>query len=145
MSFLKCFLSMRMNAKKHFRKDIFCMSQLEKLKQLQMQQTKSSSMTTFDNLVVVHVGAEPTEHFPKLKDKNGNKIKDVDGSDKRSDKSDGWTYTFVQFATAKTVKIVLAQKVNIELLTAYAVSGKGYDIKNANLIFIEKDVKISNY
>jgi len=121
------------------------MSQLEKLKQLQMQQTKSSSMTTFDNLVVVHVGAEPTEHFAKLKDKNGNKIKDVDGSDKRSDKSDGWTYTFVQFATAKTVKIVLAQKVNIELLTAYAVSGKGYDIKNANLIFIEKDVKISNY
>ena len=91
------------------------MSQLEKLKQLQMQQTKSSSMTTFDNLVVVHVGAEPTEHFPKLKDKIG------------------------------TVKIVLAQKVNIELLTAYAVSGKGYDIKNANLIFIEKDVKISNY
>lgn len=137
---------MRVNAKKSFfGKDIFCMSQLEKLKQLQMQQTKSSSMTAFDNLVVVHVGVEPTEHFPKLRDAHGNKIKDTDGSDKRSEKSDGWTYTFVQFATAKTVKIVLAQKVKIELLTAYAVSGKGYDIKNANLIFIEKDVKIGNY
>lgn len=121
------------------------MSQLEKLKQLQSQQTKSSSMTAFDNLVVVHVGVEPTEHFPKMRDAHGNKIKNADGSDKRSEVSDGWTYTFVQFATAKTVKIVLAQKVKIELLTAYTVSGKGYDIKNANLIFIEKDVKIGNY
>ena len=62
---------------------------------------KKSNLTRFDGLVVVNVGVKPTEHFPKLKDSEGNKVKDENGKDKRSDVSDGWTYTFAEFGTAK--------------------------------------------
>ena len=34
-------------------------------------------------------------------------MKDENGKDLRSDKSDGYTYTFTEFGTAKVVKIVL--------------------------------------
>ena len=39
------------------------MSQIEKLKQLQAKTKQSSTMTRFDNIVVVNVGVEPKEHF----------------------------------------------------------------------------------
>ena len=52
------------------------MSQLEKLKALQSQSnTTNASLTLFNNVVVVNVGVNPTPHFPKLKDKFGNKVK----------------------------------------------------------------------
>lgn len=124
------------------------MSSIEKLRELQAKQknqAQTSNMTDFNGLVVIHVGVEPTEHFPKLKDSDGNKIKDEKGADKRSEVSDGWTYTFTQFGTAKTVKIVLAKRINPALLGAFQVGGKGYDIKSGNLIFIEKDGTIANY
>ena len=51
------------------------MSQLEKLKALQTQSnTTNASLTLFNNVVVVNVGVNPTPHFPKLKDKFGNKV-----------------------------------------------------------------------
>ena len=61
-------------------------------------------MTRFDNIVVVNVGVEPKEHFPKLKNADGSNMKDENGKDLRSDKSDGYTYTFTEFGTAKVVK-----------------------------------------
>ena len=113
------------------------MSQLEKLKALQSQSnTTNASLTLFNNVVVVNVGVNPTPHFPKLKDKFGNKVKDENGKDKRSETSDGLTYTFVEFGTAKMVKIVLQ---------AYKVAGLGYDIKSANMIFIEQKGQIADY
>ena len=81
---------------------------LGKLQRLQEQrQSQKSNLTRFDGLVVVNVGVKPTEHFPKLKDSEGNKVKDENGKDKRSDVSDGWTYTFAEFGTAKVVKVVI--------------------------------------
>lgn len=124
------------------------MSQLEKLKQLQASQTsarQASNMTTFDELIVVEVGCQPTEHFPKLKDANGVKLKDDRGNDLRADKPDGWTHTFAQFGSAKMVKVVLPKKYALDLLKAYKVSGKGYDIKSGNMIFIELEGRIENY
>lgn len=127
------------------------MSQLEKLKQLQKQQrtqAQQSNMTQFDDLVVIHVGcASVTEHFPKIRDENGNKLKDDKGNDLRSDKRDGFTHTFAQFGTAKTVKIVLPEDCTskLSLLSAYSVSGLGYDIKQAGMIFIEQNGSIKNY
>lgn len=122
------------------------MSQLEKLKALQSQSnTTNASLTLFNNVVVVNVGVKPTPHFPKLKDKFGNKVKDENGKDKRSDVSDGLTYTFVEFGTGKMVKIVLSEERQFELLQAYKVAGLGYDIKSANMIFIEQKGHITDY
>ena len=84
-------------------------------------------------------------HFPKLKDKFGNKVKDENGKDKRSETSDGLTYTFVEFGTGKMVKIVLSEDRQFELLQAYKVAGLGYDIKSANMIFIEQKGQIADY
>lgn len=120
------------------------MSQIDKLKALQSQQ-KQSNLTVFNGLVVVNVGVEPVPHFPKLRDEAGNKVKDEKGSDRRSETSDGWTYTFAEFGTGKTVKIVYPKLVDLELLTAYKVAGLGYDIKKAGLIFIDQGSKIANY
>ena len=51
----------------------------------------------------------------KLKDKFGNKVKDENSKDKRSETSDGLTYTFVEFGTGKMVKIVLSEDRQFEL------------------------------
>lgn len=121
------------------------MSQLEKLKALQESKSKTANLSLFNNVVVIDVGIKPTEHFPKLKDKFGNKIKDENGKDKRSEISDGYTYTFTEFGTGKMVKIVLPEKLEIKLLGSYKVVGFGYDIKSANMIFIEQQGKIAEY
>ena len=130
------------------RKDIFYMSQLsqlEKLKALQESKSKTANLSLFNNLVVIDVGIKPTQHFPKLKDEFGNKVKDENGKDKRSETSDGYTYTFTEFGTGKMVKVVLPQEQKIDLLGSYVVVGFGYDIKQANMIFIEQKAKIAEY
>ena len=87
------------------------LSQLRKLQALQAQkkaQAKTSSMVKLENIVGVYLGTEPTEHFPKILDSNGNKVQEEKNGrkvDKRSETSDGWTYTFAEFATCKTIKI----------------------------------------
>lgn len=121
------------------------MSQLEKLKALQESKNKTANLTLFNNVVVIDVGIKPTQHFPKLKDNLGNKIKDENGKDKRSETSDGYTYSFVEFATGKMVKIVLPEERKFELLGSYKVVGFGYDIKSANMIFIEQKGQIAEY
>ena len=114
------------------------MSQIEKLKALQGEKKLKSSMTRFDDIVAVNVGVTPTIHYPKLKDEHGNNLKDDKGKDLRSDVSDGMTYTFSEFGTAKTVKIVLNTEKELPIMAAFKMSGLGYDIKSAGLIFIEK-------
>ena len=85
-----------------------------KLKALQSQSnTTNASLTLFNNVVVVNVGVNPTSHFPKLKDKFGNKVKDENGKDKRSETSDGLTYTFVEFELAKWLKLFCQKKDNL--------------------------------
>ena len=119
---------------------------LSKLQRLQEQrQSQKSNLTRFDGLVVVNVGVKPTEHFPKLKDSEGNKVKDENGKDKRSDVSDGWTYTFVEFGTAKVVKVVIPKLYELELLQPYQVSGYGYDIRNAGMVFIDSEGELTLY
>lgn len=118
------------------------MEQIDKLKALQTSQTQASK--TLFNTVVIHVGSEPTAHYPKVK-QNGVKVKNDNGEDVRSEVSDGWTYTFAEFATAKKVMIVLKQKVNLELLKAYKIVGLGYDLKKANLLFVDSNTQISEY
>ena len=62
--------------------------------------------------------------------------------DKRSDKSDGWTYTFSEFGTCKKIMVVLPNRLDVRLMEAYKLSGLGYDIKGIDMFFIEKDTNI---
>lgn len=121
------------------------MTQLERLQDLVNQPMQSSNMTAFSGLVIVNVGCQPTEHFQKLKDKFGKKIVDSDGRVQHAEHSDGWTYTFSEFGTAKMVKAVLPKRLDLGLLQPYQVSGLGYDIRTANMIYIDRGVKISKY
>lgn len=124
------------------------MSQIEKLQALQAklkQKNTQSKMTKFENLVVVNVGCEPTEYYPKLKNVDGTNQKDSEGKDIRSDKPSGWMYTFTEFSTARTVKIVLRERKQLTVLKAYQASGSGYDIKNARMVFIEQDSTLTDY
>lgn len=57
----------------------------------------------------------------------------------------GGLIRFFEFATCKTIKIVLPQRVNVQLMGAYKLGGLGYDIKSGNMYFIEKDTTITNY
>lgn len=120
------------------------MSQINKLKELQQNKQIKSSKQLFQNLVVINVGCEPVQHFPKL-EKNGVKVKDEKGRNVRSEISDGWTYTFSEFGTARKIMIVLSERKNLELLTAYKIAGLGYDIKNANLVFIDTKGQIAKF
>ena len=100
------------------------LSQLRKLQALQAQkkaQAKTSSMVKLENIVGVYLGTEPTEHFPKILDSNGNKVQE----EKNGRKVD--------------------KRVNVQLMGAYKLGGLGYDIKSGNMYFIEKDTTITNY
>ena len=117
------------------------MANKEKLLALQSKlKQKQSNKETFTDIVCVHVGIEPTPYFPKVKN-----AKDEDGNDKRSETQSGWMYSFVQFGTGKLVKIVNRERIAIELLETYAVSGSGYDIKQARMAFIDENAKILKY
>lgn len=121
---------------------------LEKLKELQKQQEnkeKQSNLVLFENLIAINIGVPIKEHFPKLKNADGSKQKDEKGNDKRSQKSDGWTYTFAEFYSGRIIKVVLEKKYDLELLGSYKISGLGYDIKSASLVFIELKGHISNF
>lgn len=109
------------------------------------EQSQKSAMTTFKGLVGIYVGSPVKEHYPKLKDENGNNVKDEKGRDKRSDKIDGYTHVFAEFGTAKMIQIVLPKLYDLKLMTAYQLSGLGYDIKSGNMYFIEQNTDIKNY
>lgn len=119
------------------------LSQLDRLKALKGK--KQSSMTRFDGLVVINVGVEPKPYFPKLKGPDGKPIKGPDGKDQRSETPVGLTYTFTEYGTAKTVKVVLSKSYSLEDLTAYLVSGEGYDIQQGNLVFIQENGHLSTF
>lgn len=120
-------------------------SQLAKLKVLEQKGVQSTSKTSFHDLVVCTVGAPVKEHFPKVKLADGSTKKDSEGNDVRSEKSDGFTFTFTQFGTATKVMAVLPKNYNLDLLSAFKLSGLGYQMRNANLIYIDENVSLSNY
>lgn len=118
-------------------------SQLDRLKALKGK--RSSNMTRFDGLVVVEVGVKPKPYYPKLKTADGATIKGADGKDQRAETASGWTYTFTEYGTAKTVKVVLPQEFLLEPLTVCKVSGEGYDIQQGNLIFVQENGHIAQF
>lgn len=106
---------------------------------------KKRSSKQILSAIVVYLGADPTQHFPKVKDENGKVVKDDEGKDTRSETSDGWTYTFSEVGTSKVVKVVYPKRVDVKMMTAYQVSGFGYSIISGNMLFIDEGSKITLY
>ena len=119
--------------------------QLARLQALQNKGVRSTTRVSFEKLVCVAMGVKPVQHFPKLKDSEGKNIKDSEGNDKRSDKSDGWQYTLSEFGTASVVKVVLAKDYNMKPLAVFLISGLGYDMRQANMKYIDRNETIANY
>lgn len=118
-------------------------STLDKLNAI-AKEDHSSNKQAFKR-VVIKLGVKPVKHFPKMKDKSGKTMKDDSGNDVRSETSDGYTYTFSDFETSQVVKVVLDKLYDIKVMNAYLISGLGYDIRSGNMIFIDEDVKITEY
>ena len=62
-----------------------------------------------------------------------------------AEKIDGYTHVFAEFGTSKMIQIVLPKLYDLKLMTAYQLSGLGYDIKSGNMYFIEQNTEITNY
>ena len=111
------------------------LSQHQKLQAFQAHnkaKSKTSCMTKLDNIIDVYRGTKQEEHIAKLLDENGNKIQEEKNGrkvDKRTETSNGWTYTFAQFNTCKKVQIVLDKRINWQQMAAYNRGGLDYDIK----------------
>ncbi len=109
------------------------------------EQEKRRSSKQILSAVVIYLGADVTEHFPKVKDDQGKPVKDDKGKELRSNTSDGWTHTFSEVGTSKVVKVVYPKKLKLDIMSAYQVSGFGYSISSGNLVFIDEGVKITLY
>lgn len=107
------------------------------------EQEKKRSNKQILSAVVLYLGADVTQHFPKLKDENGQTIKDEKGNDRRSETFDGFTHTFSEVGTSKIVKVVCPKKLNLEMLTAYRVSGFGYSM--GSMLYIDEGSKVDLY
>lgn len=118
--------------------------QINKFKKLEAHQVNSDKIS-FDSLKVVYLDVPAKIHFPKLKDESGKVKKDEDGHDARSTTSDGWLFTFSELGTSQVVKAVLPKKYTLEMNDWYIVSGKGYRMRNSNIIYLDEACHIKNY
>lgn len=126
------------------RKELFYMN-IEKLKQ-DLAAKPSSNKTEFKDVIVVFTGAPVTKYYDKLRDANGNVVKDSKGKSTKGTKLLGYTYTFSELGTSKMVKVVHSQgNLDLTLLNVYKASGMGYDLRNANMIFIDERGGLKNY
>ena len=93
---------------------------------------KSSEETI--NVTVVNLGSVATPYKEYLRDKNGQKVKDNRGYDKKEDTASKLKY---QFATVgqecKTVTLLspIDQPLSIEPLVVYEITAYGYSFKNS--------------
>lgn len=116
-----------------------------KLSAVARNKSKNKSSKQHYESIVVYLGAEPVEHFPKLRDASGLVVKDSNGEAEKSKVSDGWVHTFSEVGTSKVVKVVLPKKYNLAVLGAFTVSGNGYDIRSGNMLFLDEATQVLNY
>ena len=105
-------------------------------------QEKQGSMKPF-NSTVIDVGIPVREHFPNLKDRDGKTIKDDRGFAKKSDQSDGFSYTFAVFGQAQFVHLVLKKKMEFAPTQPFKASGFGYDM--GSNFYIKQEARLVNY
>lgn len=119
-------------------------NKLTKLK-ADLSAKNTGNKKNFTDFIVVYTGVKPTEYRKKLKNSLGEIIKDEKGNDKRSSTISGYTYTFNQLGTAKIVKVVFKEKINLGLLDVYILSGLGYEFIKSSMFFIDESAVIKNY
>lgn len=109
------------------------------------RQEKQGTMVPF-NHTVIEVGIPVREHFPNIKDGDGKTVyEEVDGQRraKKSDQSDGFSYTFAVFGQKQFVQVVLPKKVKLEPARPYRVTGFGYNL--GMNFYIKQEPKVTNY
>lgn len=112
----------------------------QKLDQLEQE---SKDYRTYFEVVVEQQGKAEKEYKPKLKDKDGNVLKNDDGSVKRGDPV-GWMYTTSEWINSETCRFILPKHVKLTRGGKYKVTGRGYGSVNGSK-FIDKDVHIKNF
>lgn len=110
---------------------------IEKIKALEESEPKESNKKSFDKLRVCYLGVPVKEHFPKVS-------KDVNGKVVRSDTSDGYSYVFSEIATSTKVMVILPKKIDLDWMDLFLVSGMGYQMRNANMIYLDEKTQIFN-
>lgn len=108
----------------------------------EVQGQHESTKTSFKGMKLAYLGVPVKEHYPKVKDANGNTLKDADGNDKRASEYDGYTTTFSELGTSNKVMLVLPKKYNLEWLGLYEASGLGYQMRRSNMMFVDEDVHL---
>lgn len=115
--------------------------EFNKLLNAQNASSKSSGLKFLEVGYVVYLGSTPKEHYPKLKDRYGNKVKDDNGKDVRADQSTGFIVSFATIGdNPKVVSAVFSDidTLNLEPLSVYQLSGYGYDIRQSNFVWLEE-------
>lgn len=116
----------------------------DELKKLDILDKESSDSRQHFETVAVVLGVKPREYKPKLKDKDGNKILDKDGRERRAEKAVGLMYTMSEYTTCEPVRFVTAKKLPVVRGNLYKVSGRGYG-SNGGSKFLDRDVHVANY
>lgn len=115
--------------------------EFNKLLNAQNASSKSTGLKFLEAGYVAYLGATPKEYFPKLKDQYGKKVKDEDGNDLRADQPSGYQVSFATIGDSpKIVSAVFPDidTLNLEPLAVYQLSGYGYDIRQANFLWLEE-------
>lgn len=110
--------------------------------------TPTTNLTQFDSLVGIYLGTPVELHYAKKRDVNGKAIKGQDGKDLREESPTGYKITFSEYLTCKKILVVVNEipesiKNDEADLTAFRISGAGYDIKGS-MYFIEQNSIIEN-
>lgn len=93
-------------------------------------------------LVVSWVGVENKPFYAKMRDEAGNVLKDERGNVKRAKEQTGWTATFVEFGTAKVVRVVLPKNYSFEPVMLIKITGRGYDFKRERSFYVDENVDL---
>lgn len=118
---------------------------VDRLRDLEAESKKRGSMVPF-NAVVVNVGIPAVEHYPKLKDAQGNDVLDENGRAKYGDVSDGYSYWFAVFGKRQLVNVISKNELNnLSPLKTFRLTGFGWDIRQSNAFYIKEDGKITKW
>ena len=101
----------------------------DKLQELANSQKKNSGNK-------VHV--ETLGMYLELKGIDGKTLKDEEGRDRRSEVSDGDTYTLSELGTSKMILVVADSGQLLEIGSVYNIMGIGHDIRSANMYFLDE-------
>lgn len=110
----------------------------DKLQELANSQKKNSGNKVHVETLGMYLGVKPRPHYPELKGIDGKTLKDEEGRDRRSEVSDGDTYTLSELGTSKMILVVADSGQLLEIGSVYNIMGIGHDIRSANMYFLDE-------